>query len=280
MGNKRNKERKMSNDTTDEQKTTLETISTADVGTLSVALGASQDLTIQTEVSVQTQSLPIVAIMDVLDAGGADSGTKTIEETAVPQPERQIKLGTLVDSNQGKLGTKATAETENRAAKANTAKPEEIATSAFEKKLQSVSSSGTDREKFVASMVGEYVKAMAPGVPLTPDVGYRNQLALLRTITNVIETEENFVLAFRLLIAFVREHRKGAFDDKYAYRFYEFAKAGDSSPKTHSNLVTILIVAAGLQNKRDLRKFLSLDKALSSGISEAGRQRVIQYFNA
>lgn len=257
----------MSNDTADEQKTTLETISTADVGTLSVALGASQDLTIQTEVSV-------------LDAGGADSGTKVAKEIAEPQPERQIKLGTLVDSNQGKLGTKATAETENRAAKANTAKPEEVATSAFEKKLQSVSSSGTDREKFVASMVGEYVKAMAPGVPLTPDVGYRNQLALLRTITNVIETEENFVLAFRLLIAFVREHRKGAFDDKYAYRFYEFAKAGDSSPKTHSNLVTILIVAAGLQNKRDLRKFLSLDKALSSGISEAGRQRVIQYFNA
>ena len=221
----------------------------------------------------------------VLDGGSADA-TKVSADLVPDAPKieeiktTEIKVGTLVDPNQGKLGTEASEATKVRTAAASTATPEEAPKSQFEAKLQSINESGSDREKFVASMIGEYIKHMAPGIPVGPDEGYRRQLSLMRTIVNIIETDDDFTKAFRLLIAFVREHRKTVFDDKYAYRFFEFARPNDTGPKILTNLITMLIVAAGLQNKREIKKFVSLDKALSLGISDAGRQRVIQYFNS
>lgn len=191
---------------------------------------------------------------------------------------KEIKVGTVVDPNQGKLGSKASDETVARVTNASTAKPEDTST-AFEQKMQAINANGSAREKFVLSSIQSYIETVAPGKMVTADEGVRAQQSLYRTVLNIVNSDDEFDKAFKLLISLVREYRTGVFADTHAFRFFEYAKPGQEWPTTLRNMLTLLIVASGVNNKKEVHKLVMVSKAVQVGLSEAARQRVIQYFS-
>lgn len=151
--------------------------------------------------------------------------------------------------------------------------------SAFEKKLAKALQSGTAGEKLVISYFQAYIDAMAPGKILDAKKGATNQQSLWRGILTAINNEADFDKCFSLMIAFVREHRKGAFADTHAFRFTEQMSIGVEQIKAFQTVVSIFQIAAGLKDKKDIRKQVDLNKAMTAVFTEAARQRVINFFN-
>lgn len=199
-------------------------------------------------------------------------------EPIVPAQPKPIHVGTIVEPNQGKLGQQASSTTQHRVNTTSTAKPDIVSTP-FEQKIAKINTSGSTREKFVIASIQSYIDQIGVGRPIDIDVGVRAQQSLYRTILNIVNSDEDFTNAFKLLIAFVREHRTGVFADTHAFRFFEFAKPGQEWTTTLSNLLALLIVASGVNNKRDVHSIIKVSKAVQTGLSEAARQRIIQYFN-
>lgn len=253
----------------------------------------SQDELNQTTEETTTEAQP--AVLDGGDAAAEQTApaeqttNEVVAETVaepqpepVPQPEpeptpKEIKVGTVVDPNQGKLGKAASAETVTRVTSASTAAPE-VKTTAFEQKIAKIMATGSTREKFVISSLQSYIDTVAVGKPVDVDTGVRAQQSLYRTILNVVNSDDDFTNAFKLMISFIREHRAGVFADTHAFRFFEYAKPGQEWPTTLRNMLTLLIVAAGVNNKKEVHKIVRVSKAVQTGMNEAARQRVIQYF--
>lgn len=151
--------------------------------------------------------------------------------------------------------------------------------STFEKKLAKALQSGTPGEKLVIKYFQDYIDSMGPGKVQDAKKGASNQQTLWRGMFTAINNEADFDKCFSLMIAFVREHRKGVFADSHAFRFTEQMSVGVEQIKAFQSIMGILQIASGLRDKKDIRKQVDLNKAMTAVFKEDARQRVINFFN-
>ena len=128
--------------------------------------------------------------------------------------------------------------------------------------------------------MSKYVNAMAPGKQMSVDEGVRNQTELWRTIKNVVENQDGFDAAWRLMIAYVRNYRTTVFHESYVFRFMENTVLAAPEARTFERMLNVLLTASGVQNRREVTKLVDLNNRLTAGLSEEARARLIRYFTS
>ncbi len=200
--------------------------------------------------------------------------TPKVEHLA-PAPE--IKVGKVVAPNETKLGKEATEDTKKAISKESTAKVT-VHQTPFEQLIEKIQKEGTQRERYVVTFMGQYVEAMNIKRPLDAEEGVKNQRALWRTMSNVVEQDDGFRECFRLIIAYFREYKDTVFHDYYVYRFQPEMNLAPDHNTGMLRLINLFKVAAGLNNKADIFRLVNMEATFSKGLTDSARNRVIQYF--
>ena len=201
------------------------------------------------------------------------------EQAEEPVQDVKLSSATIAPKYDAQVGTAAT----EKEAAAVTAQRIDTATdtrSEFDRHIDKLLESGSTREKYVITFMSKYVNAMAPGKQMSVDEGVRNQTELWRTIKNVVENQDGFDAAWRLMIAYVRNYRTTVFHESYVFRFMENTVLAAPEARTFERMLNVLLTASGVQNRREVTKLVDLNNRLTAGLSEEARARLIRYFTS
>lgn len=207
----------------------------------------------------------------------AQEPVQEAEPAPAPVQEPKLPTATLAAKYDAQVGTSATQE-EAAAVAAERVDTNADTRSEFDRHVDNLMQTGTNREKYVITFMSKYVNAMTPGKQMTVDEGVRNQTELWRTIKNVVENQEGFEAAWRLLIAYARQYRTTVFHESYVFRFMENSVLSPAEARTFERMLNVLLTASGVQNRREVTKLVDLNNRLTAGLSEEARSRLINYF--
>lgn len=241
------------------------------------------------EVKVEQATTVAAAAVPLTDNADTEVTLQQAQETIVTQEpvvdnaapavvQKEIKVGTVVKANEAAAGKEAPSFVKESISRESTAKPIDTSTP-FEQKIATIMAGDNKRERYVVTFMQEYLKHMSPGVSNDTETGVRMQLLLWRTIKNVVENDDGFREAFRLLIAYFKEYRNGAFHETYVHRFHPDLTMQPGEITGFTRMVNLLTVAAGLTNKNDIRKFVNLSASFDTALSDSARNRVMNYFD-
>lgn len=150
----------------------------------------------------------------------------------------------------------------------------------FADKIRRIKAVGTLAEKTLVDQLETYIKQMAPGLPVQGDAGARTQHGLLRTLMSVIDNGgEEFVNLWNIVLAYFYEHRKGAFDDYYVFRFAEYwSKTQEELNCLHRVLNLIMLSCDPKTRGQSVAKQVDFQRTLSQGFSDRGRQNILRFY--
>lgn len=97
---------------------------------------------------------------------------------------------------------------------------------------------------YLATQTSRYLKMCAPGVPITPEIGVKEQRQLDNMFRYILKLEDpvGFGSAMTFLRDFYKKHRDGLFEPTYASRFTGLLRTDGYLQETHVNLLAILNV--------------------------------------
>lgn len=137
-----------------------------------------------------------------------------------------------------------------------------------------------------AALVGlmqvfEYIEHMKPGRTISVAEGVRRQGDLLRGLKNIIENSGNaFTLVFSALLKVVDENTgtQGVFNDKYLFRFFDNVTLSPGDQQAFRRLMNLLKETAPVDRRTNAGKVISFTKSLQYGLTAAGKQRILTYY--
>lgn len=225
-------------------------------------------------------------VQEELPPAGDESKESEVKATETPnsapvataQGTKEIKVGAVVDPKQAKLGKEAPEALKQSISEQSTSKPVDNS-SPFEQKLAKIIAGDNGRLRDIALQMQAYVKNMSPGVPMTAEEGARHQQTLFRIMKNVVEQDDSFKEAFRLVVSFYKEYKNGVFSAAYIHRFHADLTMSPSDTTALTRLVNLFTTAAGVTNKADVNRLVNLNATFNVGLSDSARDRVVQYFN-
>ena len=201
------------------------------------------------------------------------------EQAEEPVQDVKLSSATIAPKYDAQVGTAATEE-EVASVTTERVDTHTDVRSEFDRHIDKLLESGSTREKYVITFMSKYVNAMAPGKQMSVDEGVRNQTELWRTIKNVVENQDGFDAAWRLMIAYVRNYRTTVFHESYVFRFMENTVLAAPEARTFERMLNVLLTASGVQNRREVTKLVDLNNRLTAGLSEEARARLIRYFTS
>lgn len=126
----------------------------------------------------------------------------------------------------------------------------------------------------------EYIEAMHPKRPLSVEEGVRQQVALFKTLQNVINREdEHFRPIFAAILALFDQHKSGVFHETNVFRFMDNVTLNDNERKAFQRLVNLIKVTAAKSSRAAAIKQVNLPDSLRFGLTDEGRQRVNDFYN-
>ena len=201
------------------------------------------------------------------------------EQAAEPVQDVKLSSATIAPKYDAQVGTAATEE-EVASVTTERVDTHTDVRSEFDRHIDKLLETGSTREKYVITFMSKYVNAMAPGKQMSVDEGVRNQTELWRTIKNVVENQDGFDAAWRLMIAYVRNYRTTVFHESYVFRFMENTVLAAPEARTFERMLNVLLTASGVQNRREVTKLVDLNNRLTAGLTEEARARLIRYFTS
>lgn len=201
----------------------------------------------------------------------ARTPTPTVAPTIQPGT-----TGVLVGKTSDKLGTQASQQVQNNISKESTASRPVL--NSFQDSLDQLLKTGSMKEKSVIVSMRSYIQKMAPGLPVETKDGVFLQQGLWKLIQTISNSDDDFDQSFKLLISFFREYKDTVLSERYIFRFVESMTIGSENIRAFQSTINIIMIAATTINKKDVKKQVDLNRALSSGLTEEARQRIISYF--
>jgi hypothetical protein len=127
-----------------------------------------------------------------------------------------------------------------------------------------------------------YLVRMAPKRPIDVVAGVGEQVALYRSIQNIINRQEEYFtqLFTALLFIFKTEGVSGALSDRYRMRFMDNITLHLGDRKAFANLSQTLHILADTKSRALAMSQINLERALENGLTAEGRKRVLDYFGA
>lgn len=105
----------------------------------------------------------------------------------------------------------------------------------------------------LARHLKDYAEKMGPKVMVPDQVGAANQQKLFRAIIKVLNMEgKAFSDNMNYLVAFVKQHRDGVFNERYINRFVKHIKLNKDEAVLFSRLTTLLIITADMGKDKKL----------------------------
>lgn len=125
----------------------------------------------------------------------------------------------------------------------------------------------------------EYTAAMAPKRPVSSEDGAAHQVRLYRLIQAVInKNPEYFEALFTAMLRLFEHHKDGAFHETAVFRFMESVNLGSDDRHAFLRLVNLIKVLGPIKSRAVAIKQTNVLDSLRYGLTEEGRQRVLNYF--
>jgi hypothetical protein len=146
--------------------------------------------------------------------------------------------------------------------------------------VQGLLANASQYGKDVISAIYQYVDNMRPGVPLTPQEGARNQVALYRALSMMFNRLENdFEDVFRAALMLVDAHADGAFAATHRFRFMDHATVLEEADKAaFTRWIHLMTSTASVQGREQALKQVDVEGSLAAGTSERAKQKVMGFF--
>lgn len=139
---------------------------------------------------------------------------------------------------------------------------------------------GTVGQRSLVAQLEQYIAAMKPGMPVEAAAGSRNQTSLWRTIQNVIERSgDEFTSLYSLLLAYFEAYKDDAFHERYVFRFAENITMPADELATYQQMINLIKLTAPQKGRDVALRQVDLGRTMKSNITEAGRQRVLGFYN-
>lgn len=147
--------------------------------------------------------------------------------------------------------------------------------------IDSVAAKVSNMAKIHLYSLADYMENMKPRRPVSVADGSRHQVTLYRTLISIINgSEEDFNIAFSTTLRLFAEYSKGVFAESHVFRYFESMSLSDSDRKAFMRLLNLLKIVAPVKGREQALKLVDLVKTLEhEAISEAGRQRIMSFFN-
>lgn len=130
------------------------------------------------------------------------------------------------------------------------------------------------------SRILAYLERMAPNRPVDVKVGVTEQVALYKSIQNIINRQdEYFTQLFSAVLFIFKNEAKGAMSDRYRMRFMDNITLGAGDRKAFANITQMLAILADPKSRDLAMKQINMERALENGLTAEGRTRVLNYFN-
>lgn len=134
--------------------------------------------------------------------------------------------------------------------------------------------------KIILQQVADYMTAMAPRKMVSVDAGARFQVGLYRTITRMINTlDDDFDLVFTAVLRLFADNLDGVFHETHVFRFMEHVPLSKDEITAFQRLLNLFINVADPKGRAAGLKMTDFNKTLQLGLTDAGRSRVLTYFN-
>lgn len=134
--------------------------------------------------------------------------------------------------------------------------------------------------KAVVESIYQYIANMKPNMPVSNEDGGRHQAGLYRALHTLFNrVEGDFSLVFPAVLKLFEHHQNGVFAMTHRFRFMDHAHTlGGKDREAFMQLVHLLVTTANPVDRATSLKQIDLTKALEHGVSEAGRNRVRQFY--
>lgn len=132
----------------------------------------------------------------------------------------------------------------------------------------------------VVEAIYQYIADMRPNMPVSPEDGGRHQASLYRALSTLFNrVEGDFSLVYPAVLKLFEHHSSGVFAETHRFRFMDTAHTLGGKDRTAlMNLVHLLTTTANPADRATSLKQIDLTKVLEHGVSEAGRNRVRQFY--
>lgn len=132
----------------------------------------------------------------------------------------------------------------------------------------------------VIETILKYLVDMAPGKMIAEADGARCQATLFRALQTAINlVEQDFQLLFATILKIVDEHSKGCFGIRHAYRFSDVLTMSTSDRHGFARILNLMSTAAPVAGRNNAMKQVDMIRSLEYGFTEAGKRRVLTFFN-
>ena len=132
------------------------------------------------------------------------------------------------------------------------------------------------------SRIQAYLERMAPKRPVDAKTVVNEQVALYRSIQNIVNRQEQYFtqLFTALLFIFKVEGKTGALSDRYRARGMENITLHAGDRKAFLNITQVLHMLADPKSREVAMGQVNFERALENGLTAEGRKRVLDYFGA
>lgn len=151
--------------------------------------------------------------------------------------------------------------------------------STFEQAIDDIIAKGSVTLQTVAGALRDYDQAMGSTAAIDTATINLQQGTLWRVIRMVLNSGEDFEGGLNLIIAFIREGKAGAFSDANLFRGFEHTRLNGDHSKAFQSILTLLNVAASVNNRTNVRKAIDLGRTMTSDVfTPEARTRVLGFF--
>lgn len=151
----------------------------------------------------------------------------------------------------------------------------------FSSFIQGFKENGTVAQKSLISGIEQYMRNMAPGVPVDFDSGAKFQHTFWKLISGVAESAkpDEFKKLWSILLAYFNEFKTTVFHERYVYRFSENWVWSQTDLNGFQRILNILHLTCDPNTRALGLKQVSLDRSLSEGFSDDARQRIVGFYH-
>lgn len=126
----------------------------------------------------------------------------------------------------------------------------------------------------------DYIKKMAPGVPVTVVQGAAMQARLYNTLMTVINrlADQDFSQSMNIVLEKFNNEAEGVFNPRYVFRFMEHVELTSPRITQFQRLLNMFHLMAPAASRRAAGEHCNWSETLSGEITDAGRNRVLSFF--
>ncbi len=126
----------------------------------------------------------------------------------------------------------------------------------------------------------DYIETMNPKRPMDEKTGARAQAMLFKVLQNTINREDvHFRQIFSAILALFEVEPTGVFKEVNLFRFMDQVELSQTDRKAFERILNLIKVMGPKKSRAQAIKQVSFENSLRYGLTEQGRQRVLDFFN-